>query len=258
MKAPAARTVTMIWGGTMYHIGICDDDKNVCEELSDMLRGILEEYMLETWDSCEGLCHYLDAGNPCDLLFLDIEFPEGNGVDAGEYIRNRLDDRKIAIVYISGHTGYAMQLFQFQPMDFLVKPLAYDAVKRTVGVFLRTMEKRKFFLEFQIGNEHYRQACDEILYLYSKDKKVCIVTFQGEREFYGKLKDVLHELPPHFIQIHKSFIVNQDCVMQYSYERVKMIDNKILNISRPYKNKVREKLIYDKRERERDRKNESR
>ena len=245
----------------MYHIGICDDDKNFCEELSEILRGIMEElhmeFVLETWYSCEGLCAFLDAGNSCDLLFLDIEFPGRNGVDVGEYIRDRLDDRKTSIVYISCHTGYAMQLFRFQPMDFIVKPITYDAVKRTVRVFLKSMERRNVFFEFQIGNEYYRQLCDEILYLYSDDKKVCIVTFQGEKEFYGKLKDTLHKLPPYFIQIHKSYIVNQDCVVQYSYERVKMMNDKILNISRPYKNKVRERMIYDKRERERERKNES-
>ncbi len=51
------------------------------------------------------------------------------------------------------------------------------------------------------------------------DKNMCVVTSQGEKEFYGKLKDVLYKLPLHFIQIHKSFIVNQDCVIQYSHER---------------------------------------
>lgn len=244
----------------MYHIGICDDDKNFCEELSYMFRGIMEElhtaFVLETWYSCEDLCRYLDMGNSCDLIFLDIEFPGLGGVDAGEYIRNKLDDRKTSLVYISSHTGYAMQLFRFQPMDFLIKPLAYNEVKRTVCIFLKIMERRRLFFEFQIGNDYYRQPCDDILYLYSNDKKVHIVTLREEKEFYGRLRDTLHKLPPHFIQIHKSFIVNQDCVVQYSYERVKMMNDRILNISRPYKNKVRERMIYDKRERERVSKNE--
>ena len=71
-----------------------------------------------------------------------------------------------------------------------------------------------------------------------------------EKEFYGKLKDLLQKLPKHFMQIHKSFIVNQDYVVQYSYDNVRMENGKTLNISRPYKNVVREKLIHDKKERE--------
>lgn len=240
----------------MYHIGICDDEKDVCKELGNIIEKIMDTYnipfTLETWYSCESLCSYLEAANQCDLLFLDIEFSELNGINAGEYIRDKLDDRKIALVYISYHTEYALQLFKLQPMDFLVKPLTYEEVKRVICVFLKIMERRRFFFEYQAGNEYYRQACDDILYLYSDDKKVHIVTYREEKEFYGKLKDALNKLPQHFIQIHKSFIVNQDYVIQYSYDRLKMANDRILNISRPYKNQVREKMIYDKRERERD------
>lgn len=238
----------------MYRIGICDDDKSICEELGGMTEDIMaefqEEFIMETWHSGEALCAYLDLGSGCDLIFLDIELPGLSGVDAGAYIRDKLEDGKTAIVYISGHTGYAMQLFRFQPMDFLTKPLARDEVKRVLRIFLKSMESRRFFLEYQAGNTHYRQACDDIIYLYSDDKKVRIVTPHEEKEFYGKLKDILLKLPTHFIQIHKSFIINQACVVQYSYDNVRMINGKILNISRPYKNMVREKLIHDKKEKE--------
>ena len=230
----------------MYHIGICDDEKDVCKELGNIIEKIMETcnipFTLETWYSSESLCSYLEAANHCDLLFLDIEFSELNGIDAGEYIRDKLDDSKIVLVYISYHTEYALHLFKLHPMDFLVKPLTYEEVKRVICVFLKNMERRRFFFEYQAGNEYYRQACEDILYLTSHE----------EKEFYGKLKDALNKLPQHFIQIHKSFIVNQDYVIQYSYDRLKMANDRILNISRPYKNLVREKMIYDKRERERD------
>lgn len=245
----------------MYRIGICDDDKRICEELGGMTGEIMaefqEEFVLESWYSGEELCAYLEAGSGCDLLFLDIELPGLSGVEAGAYIRDKLEDGKTAIVYISGHTEYAMRLFRFQPLDFLTKPLACGEIKRVLRTFLKNMESRRFFLEYQTGNTYYRQACDDILYLYSDDKKVRIVTPHAEKEFYGKLKDILHKLPTHFIQIHKSFIINQDCVVQYSYDSVRMINDKILNISRPYKNMVREKLIHDKKEREAWQRNES-
>lgn len=238
----------------MYRIGICDDDQSICTELSGMIEEIMgelkERFVLETWFSGEALCAYFDTGNRCDLLFLDIELPGLNGVDAGKYIRDKLDAGQLAIVYISGYTGYAMQLFRFQPMDFLTKPLTRDAVKRVFHIFLKSMERKRFFLEYQTGNQYFRQPCDDIVYLYSNDKKVRIVMPHEEKEFYGKLRDLLQKLPKHFIQIHKSFIINQDYVVQYSYDSVRMENGIALNISRPYKNEVREKLIHDRRERE--------
>ena len=68
-----------------------------------------------------------------------------------------------------------------------------------------------------------------------------IVTPREEKEFYGKLKDILHKLPTHFIQIHKSFIINQDCVAQYSYDNVRM-----MNVSMLFK-KMRSTLLTSSR-----------
>lgn len=167
--------------------------------IGEIMGELQEEFKLKTWHSGEDLCADLDVGNSCDLLFLDIEMPGLNGVDVGEYIRNKLDNGRMAIVYISSHTGYAMQLFRFQPMDFLTKPLANDEIKRVFRTFLKNMERKRFFPEYQTENKYYRQACDEILYLYSDDKKVRVVTPHEEKEFYGKLKGVLHKLTTHFI-----------------------------------------------------------
>ena len=58
-----------------------------------------------------------------DILFLDIELFRMTGIEAGDFIRNRLEDRSMQIIYISGKSSYARELFKTQPMDFLVKPI---------------------------------------------------------------------------------------------------------------------------------------
>ena len=61
---------------------------------------------------------YLDKDGHIDILFLDIELFQLSGVEVGDYIRNRLGDRKMQIIYVSGKPSYALQLFKNQPMDF--------------------------------------------------------------------------------------------------------------------------------------------
>ena len=69
----------------MYHIGICDDGKNTCSSLEEMIleyteeKGILTE--VKVWYSGESLCDYLKQGGHIDILFLDIELkePDPNG-----------------------------------------------------------------------------------------------------------------------------------------------------------------------------------
>ncbi|MFR2760016.1 MULTISPECIES: LytTR family DNA-binding domain-containing protein [Clostridia] len=74
-----------------------------------------------------------------------------------------------------------------------------------------------------------------------------MVAFQGIKEFYGKIKAVLTQLPPNFLQIHQSYVINQDYVIEYTYERVKMFNGDELNISRRYRNQVRNQIIDNRR-----------
>ena len=237
-------------GNIVYRIAICDDEINVCTGLEEMLQKIMQEFNvqfeIEPWFSGERLCQDLDAGNRYELIFLDIQMLTLNGIDVGKLIRNDLNDFKTQIVYSSYHKDYAIHLFKTQPLDFLVKPLAYDAVKDVIRTFLKLEEKKKVFFEYHIGNNYYKQPCDDIVYLQSDDKKIQMILFQEKKEFYGKLKTIMSQLPSNFLQIHQSFAVNQDYVKEYAYEKATMINGHTLSISRPYRNIVREKLIRKK------------
>ncbi len=83
----------------------------------------------------------------------------------------------------------------------------------------------------------------------SMDKKIMIVTKKGREEFYGKLKEIAKQLPEYFVMIHQSYIVNQDFIREYSYETVKMVDGEELNISRPYRKELRDRIKQYRKER---------
>ena len=108
----------------MYRIGICDDDRILCSEQEEQIRRISGKMGVkaetEVWESGESLREDLEKGFRLDLLFLDIELVQANGVDVGRFIRNELNDMEMHIVYISSKQNYAMQLFKIQPLDFLI------------------------------------------------------------------------------------------------------------------------------------------
>lgn len=65
-----------------------------------------------------------------------------------------------------------MQLFSVQPLDFIEKPLEYDAVKKAVGIFLKIEGLGKIFLEYRNGNVFCREWCENIIYITSDNRKV--------------------------------------------------------------------------------------
>jgi DNA-binding LytR/AlgR family response regulator len=88
----------------------------------------------------------------------------------------------------------------------------------------------------------------DILYFESSGRKVKIILKDGEvKEYYGKLSEVEEKLKKNdFFSIHKSYLINYNHVIEYTYEYVKMSNNEILGISQNNRKAVREKLLQKK------------
>lgn len=235
----------------MYRIGICDDDKELCSGLEEQIYYTAKELSMkvevEVWYSGESILSDLGKGVQLDLLFLDIELIQKNGISVGRYIRDEMEDIQTHIVYISAKQNYAMQLFRIQPLDFLVKPVSEEQIKEVLVRSIRQKQRLKNCFEYQKGSSVFRIPTKDIVYFMSMDKKIRLVTKNGEEEFYGKLKNIMEVLPADFMMIHQSYIVNQLYVSEYSYDCVKMSDGAVLSISKPYRKEIRGKIKQDRR-----------
>lgn len=230
----------------MYRIGVCDDDKILCALLEEQLHGLSVElaikFEIDVWYSGESLEDDLKKGIGLDILFLDIELLQKNGIEVGTFIRDELEDTDTHIVYISSKESYAMQLFQVQPFDFLIKPISEDKLKMVINRSMKRKRSEESCFEYQKGSQFFRIPVKEILYFMSMDKKILIIKRNGQEEFYGKLKKILNQLPADFLMIHQSYIIHQEYVSEYSYESVKMMNGDVLSISKPYRKEVRIKI----------------
>lgn len=233
-------------GIAMYRIGICDDDKVLCARLEEQICQIAERLAVEAetdvWYSGEGIQSDLQKGLQLDLLFLDIELAQKNGIEVGRFIRGDLEDMQTHIVYISSKQNYAMQLFKVQPLDFLIKPITDGQLREVLIRSIKQKSREPVYFEYRKGNAYLRIPLDEILYFMSMDKKIVIVAKHGRDEFYGKLKEIAGQLPGRFMTIHQSYIVNEQFITEYSYESVKIAGGEALNISKPYRKEIRSKV----------------
>ncbi len=232
----------------MYNIGICDDGKNTCAVLEEMVLLYAQKNKIKidtkVWYTGEELCKYLDQGGHLDILFLDIELFEVTGIEVGDFIRNKMEDRVMQIIYISGKSSYAQELFKTQPMDFLVKPITQQQIDDALQLGVKLLEKNAQKFEFQNGRDHYYIAYGEIIYFESEGRKIKIVTLGTEKEFYGGIRNLEKRLPKEFFTIHQSYVINKMHVVRYTYEMVEMDNGMILSISKAYRKQVRERLLW--------------
>lgn len=230
----------------MLKIAIVDDDNLLCSELERYIlagcKSLQMKQQIDLYYDGESFCRALDQGDGYHLVFLDIELAEMNGVGVGHYIRERKNNNRMQIVFISGKRDYAMELFEIRPMNFLVKPLTDNMIHACLQKYLELYPQTDYF-RCKIGKIHHNIPYDTILYFESENKIVKIHTSDAVLEYYAKLADIENDLPPFFLRIHKSFIINPRYILQHGAENVRMADHRLLGISRQYQKSVREKMM---------------
>lgn len=178
----------------MFRIAICDDELMICSQIEDIIlkisNEISEKIEVEVFYSGEELCEYMLNQSNFDLIFLDIELKLLNGVQVGRKIREEMKNDIVQIVYISGKQGYAMDLFEIRPMNFLVKPLSKEKITQVVKKFIELSRRGNQYFQFNIGKTLYKIPLKDILYFESEMKKIKVITKDSIKECYGKLSDV--------------------------------------------------------------------
>jgi DNA-binding LytR/AlgR family response regulator len=216
-------------------------------DLTDILDKMNVRHKTDVFLTGERLLYELENGTHYDLIFLDIEFAlsEIDGVEVGRRIRDVHHNHLTAIVYISWERKYALQLFDIQPFNFLVKPLRYEKTDEVLRKYIKIAGLWSETFTYKIGHAAHKARIKDIVYLESADRKLILHLAGGKREeFYGSLKAVYEEQLSRFdfLFIHNAFVINYDYVTALKF------DHAILNgvtlplpISKHRRNAVKEK-----------------
>ena len=235
----------------MLFIAICDDEENIGVELESILIDILSKlkvkHKIDVFFTGDELGKTMDAGAHYDLIFLDIELSknESNGVEIGQLIRDAHENYVTSIVYISWEKKYALQLFDIQPLNFLIKPLTQENIEKVIRKYLKIAWLWSGEFAYKIGHDTFKVHIKEIIYLESRGRKLILHLVSGKKpEFYGSIKgayqEQLHKYD--FLFIHASYAVNYDHISVVKYNELHLADNStVLPISPKKRNEVRER-----------------
>jgi DNA-binding LytR/AlgR family response regulator len=182
-----------------------------------------------------------------DLLFLDINLPGMNGIDFLKILNG-----KFQIIVTTAYHEYAIDGFNFNVVDYLLKPIEFGRFLQAVNkVYDRKVpeikrniiedQKDKFYF-FNTDKKKIKVNAADILYIESlKDyvrihtsERIVVTKFQ-----IGELDQFLNEKK--FIRIHKSYIVNTEKITAYNASEIE-IGAVVLPLGRTYKELVERKL----------------
>jgi|GEM_PF-45455 len=165
-----------------------------------------------------------------DILFLDIEMP---GLSGLELVKMTSGQGCIPI-FVTSHPEFAVESYEIEAFDYLLKPLAADRFARTVNrlyhfcrlrsdAFSFAQEQAKDCLIIKQGHDKVKIQISDIVYLEAMKDYTRVVMAGGQYLVLTTLSALQEKLPPErFIRIHRSYIVNQERVKGVASTKVQI------------------------------------
>lgn len=230
-----------------YTVGICDDNPEqvqLLQQYLDSYQSFGEFNVVESTEPEEFLVKVKE--NKPQLLFLDIDMGELNGIKLGERIKESCEDA--VIVYITAHEKYALEAFQVRAFHYLLKPLTKEKFYQVLAEalsFVKRNQEKKTEKTFAINTKGEMINLDysEIFYFEKIGHRIKVHTKTRDIYYYDQLRNLLNIIEGDtFIQCHQGYVANADKIRGFR-DKTLMLDGNIkLPVSRTFVEKIKEVL----------------
>lgn len=228
-----------------------DDEPLALKQISSY---ILKTPFLEQTALCQSAFETLELleEKEVDLLFVDISMPDLNGLDFVKSLNKRPQ-----IIFTTAYSEYAIEGFQVDAIDYLLKPIAYTS-------FLKAVNKARTWFELKQQKTPYENDLDKEIFVKSEYKMVRVLLsdilyIESANEYIRihldnsevittlmRLKNMEEQLGnTHFMRVHRSFIVALAKIKEIERYRISMGPKTIIPIGEQYREAFQEYL--DKR-----------
>lgn len=227
----------------MFRVAICDDEKQQREQIKQMLLALSFksniEFDIEQFPSGEALvAHYEQGQTPFHILILDVEMGGINGIAAARKIRElqHLDEQ---IIFLTSYPEYMVESLDVFIFQYLIKPVEPFVLEEKVLKLCHYFQaQEKKFLIVQSGYEEVVLKYEEIIAIESAKSltmknKLKFITVSKVVESKGLISKYAEALKDsHFLQIHRSIIINLNHVVKFAGNFVQMSNGLELPIGR--------------------------
>lgn len=191
-----------------------DDEPLALQQIARYISRIPELELVGSYYSAEDARRVIETAN-IDVIFLDIEMPDINGVDFAQ----QLGKSAPYIIFTTAYPQYAVEGFRLDAVDYLLKPLSFDDMLAAVDKLKRRRaaeprhEKKELFIKdsgivrkIAVSDILYIKGLAEYVQIWTRGATVPVTTFDS-------LKRLDEELSAHGImRVHKSYLINLNAI----------------------------------------------
>ncbi len=196
---------------------ICDLVKHFCSKIPDI------EFCISASTGRDGL--QLLGSQKIDLLILDYHLPDMTGHAILE-----INSQQIPIVMITSEKDFAVTAYEYDEIyDFLIKPIGYERFVKAIDRIKNISVSGNSMVPFndniyyiKDGNKFVKIQFSDLLFLKAEENYVSFVSQEKSILNLSTLKEAETKLPPYFMKVHRSYIVNLEKIDSATTEEIKI------------------------------------
>jgi len=235
----------------MFNVAICDDEKYYRDHINGLvtkyLDGLQLDYHLDIFELGTDLCMMGLENKQYDIVFLDVNMKEMDGIETAKQIRR--NNVNTFIVFITAFVSFSPEGYKVDAIRYILKDNRNfeAALTESLDTIFAKMEIKKIKMKFDFTEGEKGILIDDIIFIESKlHKLVFEISGNGTKRYtlYQKLDDIEILLEEYgFLRVHQSFLVNIKYIIQVSNYKAVLTTSKDLPIPKQKFKEIKEAFI---------------
>lgn len=208
-----------------YKVAVCDDSAVDRQYISHMVEQWAKKtghlVKINFFSSAEGFLFCYEDENDYDILLLDIEMGEMDGVTMAKQLRK--NNHTVQIIFVTGYSDYIMEGYEVEALHYLMKPIREEKLWQVLDRAVEKISKNEKILHFDLGGEMVRVPIYQIRFA---DVRGNYVTIHGKIDLTVKmtLGDLEKQLDERFYRVGRSVIVNITQISRVTKTEIRLSD----------------------------------
>lgn len=228
-----------------YKISIVDDNITDTEYIASLVRRWADHnshiVAVTTFPSAEAFLFAEKEAQNCDMILLDIEMGEMDGVELAKRIRAR--DETVQLIFITGYPDFIAEGYEVSALHYLMKPVPSDKLFSVLSRAAGNIKKAEKCLHVVYDRQTDVVPLSRILYIEAQRQYVVIHTNDKIYRMKSSLVDTEDKLDEYFFKCQRSFLVNLRYVVRIKNDCVVLKNDIEIPISRGMAEKIGREII---------------